>query len=268
MKRVQLLRKSWSEVSTAYEHEFVSKFMPWTETALHHFGLRPLPPGTIVVPACGPGQEIPLLAARFPSHKIVGIDLAEGMIERAQKVVDSHNLGSRVKLIASDASTIPASVTGPVAGVFCCFALNQMPRPADVLASWAGALVPGGSAVVVFWPPVVEMQGPWQVLTDLTLGSASQADWQTDIPERALCQGTVLQADCLVQHAMHWASAKEFYDVMTRAGAWHARRMQYGDAHMAEVEAKFLTALSHSGSPLVHHPSARLIALSKPQIPL
>ena len=44
------------------------------------------------------GQELPLLAAAFPWHRIVGIDLAEGMAELARQLVARSGLGDRVEV--------------------------------------------------------------------------------------------------------------------------------------------------------------------------
>ena len=45
-----------------------------------------------------------------------------------------------------DARTVPAELK-PVAAIFCCFGLQQMPDPEQVVASWLQALTPGGVLV-------------------------------------------------------------------------------------------------------------------------
>ena len=38
------------------------------------------------------GQEFPLLAAAFPEHDVVGIDLAQGMVDLAEQVIKEKGL--------------------------------------------------------------------------------------------------------------------------------------------------------------------------------
>lgn len=50
------------------------------------------------LPRCAAGQELPLLAAAFPQHRIVGIDLSEGMVGLARQLVEREGLASRVEV--------------------------------------------------------------------------------------------------------------------------------------------------------------------------
>ena len=45
-----------------------------------------------------------------------------------------------------DARLVPPAAR-PVAAIFSCFGLQQMPAPADVFAGWVQSLAPGGVAV-------------------------------------------------------------------------------------------------------------------------
>ena len=45
-----------------------------------------------------------------------------------------------------DARLVPPAAR-PVAAIFSCFGLQQMPAPADVFAGWVASLAPGGVAV-------------------------------------------------------------------------------------------------------------------------
>ena len=125
-------------VAEGYLQHFVPRFDPWTRKTLQLLAdSAPPHAGTIAVPACGPGrcapgavashrhppaarrrwvppslhtanppprnclpagQELPLLAAAFPRHRIMGIDLAEGMAELARQLVARSGLGDRVEV--------------------------------------------------------------------------------------------------------------------------------------------------------------------------
>lgn len=56
MSRIRLLSRSWSEAAAGYQKEIVPRFMPWTLHALQSLKACGLPPGLILVPACGPGE--------------------------------------------------------------------------------------------------------------------------------------------------------------------------------------------------------------------
>ena len=84
--------------------------MPWTKYTLEKFSAHKLPPGPVLVPACGPGKaescsavtsqvhqcfqppnactghEMLMLAKQLPEKlKIIGIDIAPGMVDLANE---------------------------------------------------------------------------------------------------------------------------------------------------------------------------------------
>jgi Thiopurine S-methyltransferase (TPMT) len=75
------VRRSWTEVAVGYESELVPRFAPWTKRTLAAFTAQQLPSGPVLVPACGPGQELLLLAQSLEGREIIGVDLAEGMVQ-------------------------------------------------------------------------------------------------------------------------------------------------------------------------------------------
>jgi hypothetical protein len=167
-----------------------------------------------------------------------------------------------VEGVVGDAASVPPRL-GPLAAVFSAFALQQIPRPDQVLAAWTGALMPGGVLAVCFWPRAVEAEGPWRRLADISFPATPQADWEQGIPSAALGQGAELLYDQRVAHEMAWPSVDAFWEGMTRAGPWHARRMQRGDAHMEELRQAFMRGYPDPVTPLVHAPNARLLALRR-----
>ncbi|KAL4427344.1 hypothetical protein ABPG77_003253 [Micractinium sp. CCAP 211/92] len=266
-ERLKLLARSWTIVAEGYDRSFSSRFAHWQREAIAELQAA-LPAGghgTIAVPACGPGQELPLLAAAFPAHRIVGIDLAEGMVEVARRLVAEQGLADRVEVRAGDASRLDE--LGPLAGVLSVFGLQQMPAPAQVLANWAAALQPGGACCVCFWPQQVEAAGPWQRLFELTAAFSrqQQPDWEAGIPGQALAAvpGMRLARDERVAHAMEWPSVAAFWQAMTRAGPWHSRLLHFGEEHMEELRVQFMSAYPDQAAPLVHRPEARLVCLRR-----
>ncbi|KAL4440261.1 hypothetical protein ABPG75_003262 [Micractinium tetrahymenae] len=269
--RLKLLARSWTMVAEGYDKSFSGRFGPWQRDAIAQLqaALPASGRGTIAVPACGPGQELPLLAAAFPRHRIVGIDLAEGMVEVARRLVAERGLADRVEVRAGDASRLDG--LGPLAGVLSVFGLQQMPAPGQVLANWVAALQPGGACCVCFWPQQVERAGPWQRLFDLTaaLNRQPQPDWEAGIPGQALAaiNGVQLLRDERVVHAMEWPSAAAFWQAMTRAGPWHSRLLHFGEEHMEELRKLFMEGYPDEAAPLAHTPEARLVCLRRGPAP-
>ena len=72
-----------------------------------------------------------------------------------------HTVSARV----GDATVVPADLR-PLAGVFSCFGLQQMPRPQEVLCAWLAALAPDGVLAVCYWPPPQgQSDAAWRALT-------------------------------------------------------------------------------------------------------
>ena len=92
--------------------------------------------------ATGPGYVAERAAAR--GARVVGIDLAEGMLELArQRVAD-------VELLRADAEELPfddASFDAVVGG----FVINHLPHPQRALAEATRVLVPGGQVAFSVW---------------------------------------------------------------------------------------------------------------------
>ena len=62
--RRELLAKAWDDAAPGYDRYFVPRFAPWTDQALRVLSkeARRLPAGPVLVPCCGPGQELIFLA--------------------------------------------------------------------------------------------------------------------------------------------------------------------------------------------------------------
>lgn len=166
--RRELLRKSWTQIAEQYERHLVPRFMPWTQHTLQCFLAQKFPPGSILVPACGPGHELVMLAESFPDDRqIIGLDLAEGMVDLANARCAEAGISGRARAEVGDACDLGAKFSD-VAGVFSLFGLQQLPQAHLALANWVNSLTPGGSLAVTFWPSQVEEEGPWQRLAALS----------------------------------------------------------------------------------------------------
>ena len=75
-----LIARSWTCAAPGYDELFVPRFAPWTNDALEQLLLTApsLPEqGSVIVPTCGPGQELPMVSDLLgKSRPIVGIDVS------------------------------------------------------------------------------------------------------------------------------------------------------------------------------------------------
>jgi ubiquinone/menaquinone biosynthesis C-methylase UbiE len=102
---------------------------------------------TVIDIACGTGLNFPLLQqAVGPAGRIVGVDLTDAMLARAQDRVEANGW-SNVSLVQADAAgfDFPAEVDA----ILSTYALTQVPECAGVIAHGAAALSGGGRWVVL-----------------------------------------------------------------------------------------------------------------------
>ena len=112
---------------------------------VHALGLRP--GDTVVDMACGTGLNFPLLEkAVGPGGRIIGVDLTDAMLARAQDRIKTNGWGN-VSLVQADAAgfDFPAGVNA----ILSTYAMTQVPECAEVIAHGAKALSAGGRWAVL-----------------------------------------------------------------------------------------------------------------------
>ena len=113
--------------------------------AVHALGLRA--GDTVVDMACGTGLNFRLLEKVVgPGGRIVGVDLTDAMLARAQDRI-ATNGWRNVSLVQADAAgfDFPAGVNA----ILSTYAMTQVPECAEVIAHGAKALSGGGRWVVL-----------------------------------------------------------------------------------------------------------------------
>jgi ubiquinone/menaquinone biosynthesis C-methylase UbiE len=109
--------------------------------------LRLRPGDTVVDVACGTGLNFPLIEKMIgPDGRIVGVDLTDAMLARAQDRVE-RNGWSNVSLVQADATEFDFPTE--VDAILSTYALTQVPDCAAVIAHGAAALSKGGRWVVL-----------------------------------------------------------------------------------------------------------------------
>jgi demethylmenaquinone methyltransferase/2-methoxy-6-polyprenyl-1,4-benzoquinol methylase len=97
--------------------------------------------------ACGTGLNFPLIEQLIgPDGRIVGVDLTDAMLARAQDRIKTNGW-SNVSLVQADAAgfDFPAGVNA----ILSTYAMTQVPECADVIAHGAKALSGGGRWAVL-----------------------------------------------------------------------------------------------------------------------
>jgi ubiquinone/menaquinone biosynthesis C-methylase UbiE len=113
--------------------------------AVRALGLRP--GDTVVDLACGTGLNFRLLELVVgPRGRIVGVDLTDAMLARAQDRIKANGW-SNVSLVQADAAGF--DFPDEVNAILSTYALTQVPECAEVIAHGAKALAGGGRWAVL-----------------------------------------------------------------------------------------------------------------------
>jgi demethylmenaquinone methyltransferase/2-methoxy-6-polyprenyl-1,4-benzoquinol methylase len=113
--------------------------------AVQSLGLRA--GASVIDVACGTGLNFPLIEAAIgPEGRIVGVDLTDAMLGRAQERIKANGWRN-ISLVQADAADFgfPAGVDA----ILSTYALTQVPDCAAVIAHGTGALVAGGRWAVL-----------------------------------------------------------------------------------------------------------------------
>ena len=97
--------------------------------------------------ACGTGLNFPLIEEVIgPDGRIVGVDLTDAMLARAQNRIETNGW-SNISLVQADAADFDFPTE--VDAILSTYALSQVPECAEVIAHGAAALSGGGRWVVL-----------------------------------------------------------------------------------------------------------------------
>lgn len=146
---------------------------------------------TVLDVGCGRGACLwPAAEAAGPTGRVVGLDLAPGMVSAT--AADARDR-PRVLVLRADAERPPAA-TAAYDVVLAGLALFFLPDPGGALRQWRRALAPGGRlALTTFagdderWKPVAEALEPFAIQPDVRPSrSGDPRPWDTDAGLTAL----------------------------------------------------------------------------------
>jgi ubiquinone/menaquinone biosynthesis C-methylase UbiE len=134
-------REHFDRWSGEYEHDQVSRWLQ--ELQLEALGaLEPGPDDRLLDVGCGSGAAIRAAAASV--DRAVGVDLSQGMIDRARELACAT---SNVEFSVADAEALPFE-DDTFTALLCTTSFHHYPDPERAVAEMARVLTPGGRIVI------------------------------------------------------------------------------------------------------------------------
>ena len=139
-------------------------------------GLAALPGISAVLEiGSGPGEVALEIARRLPGAEVVGIDLAEAMIDRAVDRARAERLGDRLRFVLADAAALPLA-DGSFDVTVSTLSLHHWSEPATVFGEIARVLRPGGVALIYDLRPFAYLRHELEVFVARTAFEASPVE--------------------------------------------------------------------------------------------
>jgi len=138
------VRRSFDRAAPAYDRHALLQREVGERLVLHLDPIR-IAPRTVLDIGCGTGEAFAALARRFPAARVIGVDIALGMLDRARARTPAWKrlIGARpAALVGADAERLPLA---PACAQLVHSNLTlQWCRPEAVFAEMARVLEPGG----------------------------------------------------------------------------------------------------------------------------
>lgn len=165
-----------------------------------HDRLTADPPARVADVACGCGWSSISIARAYPKVSVDGIDLDEASIEEALRNVEGSGVEDRVHFQALNAADAQFAHRIDLVTIF--EALHDMSRPVDVLRTFRGMLVHGGSVLVADERTEDSFRAPASDLERLYYGFSILSCLPAGmVGPDAAGTGTVMRADTLRRYA-------------------------------------------------------------------
>jgi SAM-dependent methyltransferase len=258
----RVAEEAWNRVAARYGEYWSPRFRPYLEAAIDAFA--PAPEGPFAVPGCGPGDEVFLLAKRFPDRSIVATDPSKAMVAIVWQRMGTEGSGHVVASVGS-ADNLSAFVR-QAAGVFSAFTLQLLPNPLAALASWSSVLGSGGSITAIFWPRTASGSSIERLQTAIQPETGEERlDWEDQTLESLPRIGLRLARDEIVCREMEHGAPGEYFQELVDSGPLQGLEMRFGKEVVERSKARWLEAhgLVERGGRWVHSVPARLWTLER-----
>ncbi|HZY94492.1 MAG TPA: methyltransferase domain-containing protein [Candidatus Bathyarchaeia archaeon] len=134
-----------------WEKHFIHNLQPLTDMLVTKAGIKT--GNSVLDLACGTGEPALTIAKIVgPSGRVVGVDLAPGMLAVARERTASQGL-KNVSFQINEHDDLPALQDHSFDAAVCRLGLMFMPDPVRMLRAIRRVLKPGGKASVVVWGP-------------------------------------------------------------------------------------------------------------------
>ncbi|HUZ71481.1 MAG TPA: class I SAM-dependent methyltransferase [Stellaceae bacterium] len=180
------VKKAYARWAPIYDLVFGAVFAPGRRAAI---AAAERVGGRILEVGVGTGISLP---GYSPRHRIVGIDLSEAMLRKAQERVETLRLGNVERLEVMDAEHLSfpdASFDVVVAH----YVVSTVPNPEAALDEFARTLRPGGEIVIL--SRIGAETGPRQVLEQLFQPVVRRLGWRTEFPWERFARWTERRPD-------------------------------------------------------------------------
>ena len=138
----------FDRLSKVYDGLIGMSSVPILQEAIRLIGLLALPNSRILDLSCGPGTEIPALAALVPRGEVVGVDLAAGMVVESYERARREDV-SNAAFIQGDAQKLPSDFEGRFDLILCCNSFHHYPDPLAALMEMRRVLRVDGKAIII-----------------------------------------------------------------------------------------------------------------------
>jgi len=255
------MQDAWNQAAQGYLAYWSPRFEPYLRRAVEAF--RPAPLGPLAVEGCGPGDEVLLIARKFPGRTIMATDLSPAMVDLARRRVREAGLES--VLVAEDQAGEVAGRIRQAGGVFSSFVLQLLPNPMAVVADWSRALRRDGSITVLFWPRHTGSSAFSRLQRILEKFEDERAHWEEPVLEALYRLGLRVSLDELVAFDMEHGSPEECWQQLLESGPLRAVERRLGKDRLAEAAQDWLRdhGFERKGDAWVHRPEARLWVLER-----
>jgi SAM-dependent methyltransferase len=179
----QRLQISWGAAAETYSSQMVRWLSPLTERVLSL--LTPQEGQQILDVACGPGEPaLSIARALNGTGRVIGTDLAEGMVAQARKRAQAEGLTNvEFRPMAAEALRFPDSSFD---GVTCRLGLMIFPHPDRALREMQRVLVRGGKAEpFTVTPSFTDPEEVWGAFRDGSPLKVLLAQAPAEVVERA-----------------------------------------------------------------------------------
>ncbi|MBX3355894.1 MAG: methyltransferase domain-containing protein [Phycisphaeraceae bacterium] len=144
----EMVRSRYRAYAPNYDRRF-RRYTAWSR-AIVLDAIRDLPPASRVLDVCcGTGVVTAALADHFPKAEIVGVDLSQAMLARAQERLEALGLEG-IHLCEAPAEKVPVE-SGSVDLAVCANAFHLLDRQEAALSEFARVTASGGRVVILDW---------------------------------------------------------------------------------------------------------------------